>query len=309
MAGLRPVRPVERTQELDVLRGFALLGVLLGNLFHLYSGRGLTANAATPAPHALDGAATFFVDQLVSGKAQTLLTLLFGLGFAMQLVRAGEQGRQVTGLFVSRLLALLAIGWAHVVLLWWGDVTWTYALTGFFLLPFRRCRPRTLLLIGLVLVIVPKVVLGIPESGQAASQVLITWPERHELMKQLAAAAVGTDYVALMRANAQWALAFSAPISWYPLWLVGQYLLGFHAGKRHLVDQAADHLGLYRRLLVGGTAIAAFEIVLGLVLRTYVAPSYVLTLPGHLALGVLGAVAPAAKRWSVTSGVELGLAF
>src|SRR5262245_23472584 len=122
---LAPVPERERLLSLDVLRGLALCGVLLGNMV-LYTGdwtRGGVIKEGT-----VDEVADWFLNLFVRSKAQTLLTLLFGLGFAMQLVRAEERGEPAAGLFVRRMVALLGIGALHVTLVWWGDVTWGYAV-------------------------------------------------------------------------------------------------------------------------------------------------------------------------------------
>jgi uncharacterized protein len=137
---LTPVPPRERVASLDVLRGLALLGVLLANLYVLYSFR--FASHDRPSDSSADVVARWFMALFVHSRAQTLLTFLFGFGFAVQLVRAREHGRRVLPIYLRRLFALLAIGWCHVLLLSWVDVTWGYALTGFFLLAFTRAGDR-----------------------------------------------------------------------------------------------------------------------------------------------------------------------
>jgi hypothetical protein len=89
---LQPTAPRERLLTVDVLRGCALLGVLLGNVYDDYSGRMI--RAATDHGR-LDDAARFLVEVLVQSKAQTLLCFLFGFGFAVQLVRARERQQPV----------------------------------------------------------------------------------------------------------------------------------------------------------------------------------------------------------------------
>jgi uncharacterized protein len=116
---LEPVPARERFISLDILRGIALLGVLIGNSAS-YSGRAFAGEP--PNPTALDTVAKYIGDIFVESKAQTLLCMLFGFGFAMQLLRAERRGEPVMGVYIRRLLVLFAIGCAHVLLLWWGDV-------------------------------------------------------------------------------------------------------------------------------------------------------------------------------------------
>src|SRR5689334_7290006 len=83
---LTPVQPRERVATLDVLRGFALLGVLIANLYTLYSLRFTLHRESHDA--GADAVARWFMALFVHSRAQTLLTFLFGFGFAVQLVRA-----------------------------------------------------------------------------------------------------------------------------------------------------------------------------------------------------------------------------
>ncbi|HEX3479186.1 MAG TPA: hypothetical protein VHT91_29380, partial [Kofleriaceae bacterium] len=93
MGELAPVSPRERVATLDVLRGFALLGVLLANLYSLFSFR--FAIHEPPGDRIADVAARWFMALAVRGRAQTMLTFLFGFGFAVQLLRAQDRGQPV----------------------------------------------------------------------------------------------------------------------------------------------------------------------------------------------------------------------
>lgn len=137
---------------LDVLRGFALCGVMLGNMV-VFSGR--WGPRGGPPPTTRDHVAEWFLNLCVHSKAQTLLTFLFGLGFAMQLLRADERDEPVTGLYLRRLAALLVFGALHVTVLWWGDVLWNYALAGLGLFPFVRVSNRARLVWALIFIFVP----------------------------------------------------------------------------------------------------------------------------------------------------------
>ncbi len=67
---------------------------------------------------------------------------------------------------------MLMFGAAHILLLWWGDILWIYATTGFALLWFRRCRVRTLLVWSAVLMFVPLLLGRVPEVRNAILSVL-----------------------------------------------------------------------------------------------------------------------------------------
>src|SRR4028119_1422997 len=93
-APLQPVSARERIQLIDVLRGFALFGVLLANMAWL-SGEDVVltdARAASLPTAGIDHYAKYLINFFVDGKANTIFAFLFGLGFAVQLIRAEERG-------------------------------------------------------------------------------------------------------------------------------------------------------------------------------------------------------------------------
>lgn len=134
-----PTRPQERIVELDILRGFAVLGILLVNMkyfmtpFYPYQS-GVETKAL--ADHIAEGLISFFA----LGKFYTLFSFLFGLGLAIQMKRAEGRGVVFVPLYARRLTILFIMGMAHTFLLWDGDILAAYATLGFALLLFRR-RP------------------------------------------------------------------------------------------------------------------------------------------------------------------------
>jgi uncharacterized protein len=134
-----PVAPEERLLTLDVLRGVAMFGVILSNFNDSYGAFGTERSPSD---------AVFFWIQawLVQNRFYTLLAFLFGVGFAIQMLRAEERGRNIRTVYVRRVAALLLIGLIHGVFIWDGDILATYALAGAALLLFRKLSTRQLLL-------------------------------------------------------------------------------------------------------------------------------------------------------------------
>lgn len=124
-----PTPPERRIAALDVLRGFALLGVLVVNVYQSYGVR------LTP----WDSAAGRLIALLAEGSFYPAFSLLFGLGFALQLRRGGSVAR-----FRRRLWVLLAIGLLHGFFIWHGDILASYALLGFVLPALARLAPGRL---------------------------------------------------------------------------------------------------------------------------------------------------------------------
>ncbi len=152
---LVPVSPFERNVTIDVIRGFALLGILVVNmeLFAHPMQQLLFPLAPTVAP--VDRVADWCVRFLAEGKFYSLFSFLFGLGFGMQLLRAGERGHSIVPVYLRRLLVLFLIGLIHLLLIWVGDILTFYALAGIALLFFRNARPRTLIIWAVILLAIP----------------------------------------------------------------------------------------------------------------------------------------------------------
>lgn len=123
-----------RIELLDAIRGFALFGILLMNL-EAFNGPILMALSGIDA--SLSGAdrlADAFIYIFVQGKFWTLFSLLFGIGFAMMFDSAERSGADFRRIYKRRLWALMAIGAAHAILIWEGDILFAYAVSGFVLL-------------------------------------------------------------------------------------------------------------------------------------------------------------------------------
>lgn len=244
MSTIAPVAPRERVATIDVLRGFALAGVLIANLFWLYSARQFEHAADT---RLVDRAANLVAAVLVHGKAQTLLTFLFGFGFAVQLMRARARDERVLGLYVRRLVVLFYFGTLHVTLLWWGDVTWNYALCGFVLLLFLRASNRSRVAWAAILTFIPSLVFALPRVRGLFFHRDWIVGQTHRFLGVLHS----PSYRATMLAHVRFALVYISPfVLPYFSWLVGRFLLGFVAGTQQwFKDDGAHRLRFFRRLL------------------------------------------------------------
>jgi uncharacterized membrane protein YeiB len=132
--GLSPVRREERIQALDVIRGFALLGIFLMNIEWF-------SRAQTEMPMGLpigltgaDWWASRVIYVLVQGKFWTIFSLLFGMGFAVMLARSEQAGRSFLKPYLRRIAALAVFGAIHYILLYTGDILFSYAVAAVALL-------------------------------------------------------------------------------------------------------------------------------------------------------------------------------
>lgn len=255
MAELSPISARERLAVVDVIRGWALLGVLIANI-HVELG-GLRYRQPPGDSALYDTVASRFIEVAISARAITLLTFVFGLGFAIQLMRADARGESGGALFLRRLAVLFAIGACHLML-WWGDVASTYAVLGVALLAFRRVSDRGLLVCALVLLFVPRIAMLVPAIAGPVHAALPHPADPAAFDAELHAAIAGHDYPALVIAHLRKLLYFfSSVVGWYVPWLLGRFLLGYYAGRRRLFERdGAAHLALFRRLLIGGLVCA-----------------------------------------------------
>ncbi|WP_416056890.1 DUF418 domain-containing protein [Stenotrophomonas maltophilia] len=139
---LQPVASGERIAVLDVLRGFALLGILLMNIEALSGPLDLAFTGIDVRWQGLDYWADAFVYVFVQGKFFTLFSLLFGAGFAVMAQRAEAARRDFTPFYLRRSAGLALIGLCHALLVWSGDILVMYALVSLLLLACRDA-PRS----------------------------------------------------------------------------------------------------------------------------------------------------------------------
>ena len=142
-----PVAPSKRIHGIDVLRGLALLGVLIVNI--VFEFRVSIFEQFFPAIDAeptIDRALKHFLTAAVELKAFALFSLLFGVGLAIQFDRLAKNPHRLV-LLVRRLIVLLAIGAAHLFFVWNGDILVEYGVAGLIVLPFLF-GPRWLVLVA-----------------------------------------------------------------------------------------------------------------------------------------------------------------
>jgi uncharacterized protein len=146
-----PLQAGVRIAALDVVRGFALIGILLMNIEYFNRA---TNDMGGGMQTGLSGANhwfSFFVQYFVVGKFWTIFSLLFGMGFAVMLTRAKAAQRSFLVPYLRRIAALAVFGALHFILLWPGDILFSYAVGALMLLMVLYARARIFLLIMLAL--------------------------------------------------------------------------------------------------------------------------------------------------------------
>jgi uncharacterized protein len=228
-----PVAPASRLETLDVLRGFALLGILAMNI------RAMSAPiGAYLYPYALwdyEGAgraAYIFTSVFFDLKMMGLFSMLFGAGALLYAAKPVPSGQGPTGLWFRRMFWLLVIGLVHAYLIWGGDILVTYALSGMILIWWvRRWSARSLALVaGLWLAIGAFLSFGhglswdgMSEADRAAEAEMMM-PTREQAQAQLAG--MHGSYFEVVAASAP--MVFMFQTMYFPLfffWRAGGMML------------------------------------------------------------------------------------
>lgn len=259
-----PTPSPSRLPAIDGLRGLALLGILLVNL--LYWSGWVVMTPEQQLAHAGESMRQvhgFLERLLLDGKFYTVFSLLFGLGFALQLRRLQADGHDGVRIYRRRLTVLLGIGLLHTLLIWDGDILMLYALLGYLLPAFARLPDRALLTWSTLLVFV------VPLAGQAllravgwnpggaimgaaldlfaamggdpAQEAGVAWLQHAGWREQLAWSSSGTLY--------SWGLRVE---SWRIPKVLGIMLLGLWAGRRVAQGRLLGDTRWLRQVLAGG---------------------------------------------------------
>jgi len=144
-----------RILSLDVLRGVAVLGILLMNV-QSFSMPEVTYFNPT-AYGDLNGVNywVWYLSRLfVDTKFMSIFSMMFGASMLLILDRAAARGRRPFAVHLRRNAFLALVGLAHAYLLWVGDILFPYALCSFFVFLFRKRRPRALVILGLVMLLI-----------------------------------------------------------------------------------------------------------------------------------------------------------
>ena len=269
----------DRLISLDVIRGIAVMGIFSVNIV----GMAMIDNAYEYPPafgfeawtDKLMWAVNFV---LIDGKMRSLFSMLFGASMLLVIERAVRAGQSPAKVHYARMIVLLALGFLHFLLLWWGDILTHYAAVGMVVFLLWKLRARYLIaisLIGFALYATPGVYFmhqqlaeyRASQAPDAPAELKKKWAERMSHLKP------GAKEIAEDRAEHQSIATrvdavvpddLDRPFDLGPLWIetvslmllgMGLYKTGFITGEwedRRYRKVAIACLG------IAGTAFAAF---------------------------------------------------
>lgn len=155
MKNFVPVQSSNRIQQLDVFRGFAILGIFMVNILVMNCGFTFRLDWETEQIALGQGKALFFLETFFYSKFFPIFSFLFGLGVALQFRKMNSTGSFSYTFFIRRFGALLAFGIAHILFVWSGDILNLYALIGFILLLFVNRSAKFVLWLAILIFIFP----------------------------------------------------------------------------------------------------------------------------------------------------------
>ena len=196
---MKPVEKTNRIQSLDLLRGIAILGILIMNIQSFAMPSSAYNNPLAFGDLSGFNKITWILSHLFADqKFMSIFSILFGAG----IVLITEKKELLTGSSVKlhyiRNLILLLIGLIHAHLIWYGDILVAYALCSFIVYPLRKLSPRKLLISGLLIVSVPSILNGLFQfslpfmPASELQDLRLDWAPTNELIEQEITAFTGS---------------------------------------------------------------------------------------------------------------------
>ncbi len=305
---MTPVGASERIGVIDILRGLALFGILAANMRAFNAPFEVYGNIAKLFPGVGDQVAQGFIDALISAKALTLFSFLFGVGFAVQMSRAEERGRSVA-FYRRRLGILLVIGLIHGWLIWVGDILGVYALTGFLLLLFRKRAQKTIAIWAISLAALPLVIVAVatvaahngikmpggPEDAAKAAQ---------EIQSSIQIFRDGSYWAMVVRRFHDWVGANKAIPVEIPLLILPRFLAGLWVWRSGLLKDPDRYVPIVKRVMAWGLLIGLLgDIVMLTVHARYQGTSIRFGSFAFAAVAISFVIAPLAQAAFYAGGV------
>ena len=245
-----PTDPKARLASVDAVRGFALFGVLLVNMY----------NFGADAPEwtgLLDRTFSTLMHSLFETKSWRLFSMLFGFGFALQLAAALSREGGSLWFYFRRLIVLFVFGMAHA-LVFDGDILMEYAMLGLILVAFRNVHQRTLLVLAFSLLAVFP--LGNLMHTGNDDDLLEHWEDNLPLAELREDHPYLGSPMDVFHEN-----AFAIPPHIWSnlhgpessLAIFSMFLLGLYVGRARILHDVELHLPLIRRVFTWGIGIGA----------------------------------------------------
>ena len=270
----RAVKPLERIQSIDILRGVAVLGILIMNI---QSFSMIMATYTNPMAYGnMEGINKWIwiISHIIANeKFMTLFSMLFGAGVVLLYERKSGQGKHSGRVHYFRNFWLLIFGLLHAFLLWHGDILVAYSLCGFFVFLFREKHPKTLLIWAGGFFIVP-VILNLFTgwslqfwSEEQINQTMLSWKPGAEVIQKEIAGMQGTIWEQFQTRLPETSMMLTFLFFWLIFWRVTACMLIGMALYKSGVLLAKKSKVYYQRMVLIGALLGLPLIILGVVLN------------------------------------------
>lgn len=257
---LTPTSGQERYEFLDVLRGFALFGIITANmiLYSLYLYLPESAKVSMDT-YATDRVLDFLELLLIEQKFYTIFSVLFGIGFSILLTRAQAKRLVFHRFFLRRVWFLFLIGVAHAILIWHDDILQFYAFCGALLLPFVQARNRTIIVFSVLALLTPaaiKLAGAIPPDSFTALRDMLfqrfgfTNDVRIDIWTSGSPGAIARLNLSSWFAQVDYVITSGMIFK-----VFGYFLLGFYIGRNEIHKNLQRYQPILKRLAVLGIAL------------------------------------------------------
>jgi uncharacterized protein len=238
----------DRIEIIDILRGFALLGIIIVHFTEqYYAGQPPEVHADMITRSLGDKILMGFIGILVQGKFYMIFSFLFGLSFLIQLNKSDRSGRFALR-FSWRLIVLFLIGLLHH-LHYRGDILTIYAVLGFALLLSYRLPDRVLLILSFLLIInIPSVVVRLYDAFTGTSSTPNA--DQTALLKYFDTMKSG-NYLSILQANWYELIPkFKFQVSFGRIYITtGLFLLGLLVGRKKFFEHWQEQMPVIKRLM------------------------------------------------------------
>jgi len=264
-SNIAPIQAGERINEIDMIRGVALFGILMVNMA-LFKSPIMDLRLPSSHPEGIEQVSAYFIQLLFTGNFYAIFSFLFGLGFYIFMDRTMQKGLELKPLYRRRLFALMFFGLVHLILLWSGDILLNYAIVGFILMAFRNKS----------LQVIKKWIIGLFIVSLFINMAIIVFKSIGEIFgdeKYFALIDKMTAEAFYMYSEAGLAELLSYRlINEVPYMLVGMlfwipqvlafFLCGLYAGKTGIFNNISGNIGLFKKVRFWGFLVGGLFLIL-----------------------------------------------
>lgn len=257
---MEPISLKERIEVIDIIRGFAVFGILIVNMAYFNSPVYLIVTDIQMWTGVLDRVASITIRFLAEGKFISIFSLLFGMGMAILMMRADQKGFKFVPIYTRRLLILFLIGLVHSIFLWAGDILVPYAIFGFLLLLFRNCKQRTLIVWAIIFLVTPVLLMGlgwafleigrsVPEAAKQIDKAFAEMDIKYRMLfeQSLRVYSEGS-FADIMKMRLKDLVFMYFGLTFYGLNVIGMFLIGLYVARSGILTAISENLKLLRRV-------------------------------------------------------------